>query len=178
VKGGRGAFGAFPWGVFAAADGDLVTFHGGADAEWPRFCKAIDRPDLAGEEYRTADQRNERKEELYRELDKEFPKATRAEWAERFRAAGLRCEPALDYSEVVVDRQVAHNGIIMEKDNFRAVATPMKLDGKRPTMYAMPPDIGEQSEEVLVDWGIDPARAAAFVEATAAAATAGGGDEE
>ena len=155
VKGGRGASGAFPWGGFAAADGDVVTFHGGTDPEWPHFCAAVGRPELADDpRFASAASRTAHREDLYAELDQVFRSASRAEWVERFRNAGTRCDPALTYAEAIADPQVEHNQIITDDENgFRTVANPLHIDGQRPGVRKLPPDIGEDSRSVLTEAG-------------------------
>lgn len=160
VKGGRGAAGAFPWGAYPAADGDVVLFLGFSEQDWPRMCAALGLPELANDPRFDSDaNRRDHRDELYRLFDREFRKHTREEWAQRFSEHGVRCDPALTMEEMLRHPQVIENEIIVTCPTDGGpgagltIGNPLHLQGKRPPIRRRAPDIGEQSREILAELG-------------------------
>lgn len=160
-KGGRGtARGQFPYGAYPAKDGDVVTIFGQDDHEWPIFCRILGIEHLLEDpRYRTAAERTERKFELYPILDEAFRKKTRAEWGELFRQNGLRCDPCLDYQEVLDHPQFQALDQIVEVEHpvrgkMRTMRPPMEFNGlPRPSTFRHPPVLGEHTKGVLAELG-------------------------
>jgi len=163
-KGGRGtARGQFPYGAYPAKDGDVVTIFGQDDHEWPVFCYILGIEHLLEDpRYQTAKDRTERKFELYPILDEAFRKKTRAEWAELFKQNGLRCDPCLDYQEVLDHPQFKALDLVVEVEHpvrgrMRTLRPPMEFDGLfRPTSFRHPPVLGEHTKEILLELGYQP----------------------
>jgi len=160
-KGGRGtARGQFPYGAYPAKDGDVVTIFGQDDHEWPIFCRILGIEHLLEDpRYRTAQDRTERKFELYPILDEAFRKKTRAEWAELFKQNGLRCDPCLDYQELMDHPQFKALDMIVEMEHpvrgkVRTLRPPMEFSGSpRPSSFRHPPIVGEHTREILLELG-------------------------
>jgi formyl-CoA transferase/CoA:oxalate CoA-transferase len=160
-KGGRGtARGQFPYGAYTAKDGDVATIFGQDDDEWPIFCRILGIEHLLDNpRYRTAKDRTEHKFELYPTLDEAFKKRTRQEWAELFKENGLRCDPCLDYGEVINHEQFKALDLIVEVDHpvrgkTKLLRAPMELKGmSRPHTYRHPPVLGEHTKEILEELG-------------------------
>jgi crotonobetainyl-CoA:carnitine CoA-transferase CaiB-like acyl-CoA transferase len=132
-----------------------------ADRYWKELCDVIGRPDLADDaRYVDAAARFEHREECIRELDAVFAASTLAEWTERLDGFSGVWAPAISPREIHEHRQVGPNGYLPElTDNegvdFRIVSAPMQFDGE-PTVPAGPsPELGQHTEEVLLDVGLD-----------------------
>jgi crotonobetainyl-CoA:carnitine CoA-transferase CaiB-like acyl-CoA transferase len=159
--GGRGGpLGWFPYGAYTAQDGSVATIFGQDDAEWPVFCKILGIEYLLGDpRYDTAAKRKERRFELYPILDEAFSKKTRAEWAELFRQQRLRCDPCLDYAELVDHPQFQANDLIVELDHpevgrIKTINAPLKFKATpfpKPTRPS--PLLGEHTREILLGLG-------------------------
>jgi crotonobetainyl-CoA:carnitine CoA-transferase CaiB-like acyl-CoA transferase len=160
-KGGRGtARGQFPYGVYTAKDGDIATLFGQDDEEWPVFCHILGIEHLLeNPKYQTAKERTEHKFELYPILDEAFKKRTRNEWAELFKQNGLRCDPCLDYQEVLNHDQFKALDLTVEVEHpvrgkIRVLRAPMEFKGsQRPQTYRHPPILGEHTREILTELG-------------------------
>lgn len=160
-KGGRGnAQGMFPYGAYPAKDGDVVTIFGQDNDEWAVFCSILGIEHLLGDaRYDSAEKRVERKFELYPVLDEAFRKRTRAEWEQAFREKKLRCDPCLDYAEMVEHPQFKSNDSVVEVDHptegkLKMLACPVKLNGISASRVIRPaPMLGEHTEEVLQELG-------------------------
>jgi crotonobetainyl-CoA:carnitine CoA-transferase CaiB-like acyl-CoA transferase len=132
-----------------------------ADRFWPIFCKAMHREDLLQDaRFNPPEQRHQHGVELTEELKQMFATKTRAEWAELLNASECIWAPVQSPLEVIEDRQVKANGYIREFDHpnfgsFRVAASPIQFNGEPPEVRSAAPDVGEHTEEVLLDLGYD-----------------------
>jgi len=129
------------------------------DRYWPRFCEAIDRPDLvADERYADVFARAQHGVELIALLDEIFATRPRAEWAERFDRAELVWAPVHNVADAVNDPQaealeafatVPHRS----GDPIRIVRSPIEFGATPATIRHAAPELGEHTEEVLLAHG-------------------------
>ena len=73
-------------------------------------------------------------------------------------AAGVPCGPIYSIDQVFADAQVEHLGIAQDVPNaegrhIRLVGQPFTLSRTPSKMAARPPEFGEQTEEVLAEFG-------------------------
>ena len=132
-----------------------------ADRYWPRFCAAIDRPDLvADERYADVVARAQHSRELIAALDEIFATRGRAEWAERFDRFELVWGPVQGIAEVVQDPQARALGAFASVPHRRGepievLRSPVEF-GATPASIRRPgPELGEHTEEVLLEHGYD-----------------------
>jgi crotonobetainyl-CoA:carnitine CoA-transferase CaiB-like acyl-CoA transferase len=132
-----------------------------ADRFWAELCGVIGRPELAVDpRYVDAGVRYQHRVECVVDLDEAFAKRTLAEWIERFESFHGVWAPALTFQEIHDHRQVGPNGFLPTvKGNdgldFRLVAPPLHFDGEHTTPAAAAPELGQHTEEVLLDVGLD-----------------------
>ena len=94
----------------------------------------------------------------------------KADWLSALEAAKVPCGPINDLAEVFADPQVNARGMTVEMphplaDRVRLVASPMKFSAT-PVQYRRPPPLlGEHTDEVLAESGLDPAEVAALRDA-------------
>ena len=132
-----------------------------ADRYWRELCDVIGRADLADDpRYADAVVRFESRVACIAELDAVFAAAPLADWIKRFESFSGVWAPALTPKEIHTHRQVGPNGYLPAlTDNdgveFRLVAPPVQFDGE-PTVPAGPaPELGQHTEDVLLDVGLD-----------------------
>ena len=90
---------------------------------WPRFCAAIDRPDLAADErFATIKGRFDHMPYLIDLLDEVFATRTLAEWGRIFDEAGLIWGPAQAIHELVEDPQARAVGLFPDVAGGRRAA--------------------------------------------------------
>jgi crotonobetainyl-CoA:carnitine CoA-transferase CaiB-like acyl-CoA transferase len=130
-----------------------------ADAHWPGFCAAIERPDLQHDP-RFADYRSRRQHgaELVDILDAVFQTRSRAECGARFDAHGVLWAVGLTVPEIAEDPQAAENHAwITVSDRtgapVRMPAGPADFDGVNARATTIGPEHGEHTEEVLLEMG-------------------------
>jgi crotonobetainyl-CoA:carnitine CoA-transferase CaiB-like acyl-CoA transferase len=148
-----------PYQAFRTADGWAVAGVWGAGDAWPRFCEAIDRPDLVEHpDFDTNEKRVAFRRQLNAILDPIFLQRTTAEWRDRFHDARALYGPIHSIPEAVNQEQVQHAGFVTEVDHptlgpipqlrpaIDLLDTPGEIAGP-------PPLLGEHSFEVLEEIG-------------------------
>jgi formyl-CoA transferase len=112
----------------------------------------IGRPELS-EQFAQRLYWDAEKAELFPLLDEAFATATTAEWIERLRAVGIRCAPVHDHGEVVADPNVWANGYLVNVDGVDVVAAPVAFSATPARTSSDAPELGQHTEEVLLDLG-------------------------
>jgi crotonobetainyl-CoA:carnitine CoA-transferase CaiB-like acyl-CoA transferase len=148
---------SIPTGVFKTSDGHInIATTGGRI--WQRFAEALGAPDLPNRpEYATGPDRSKNRKALNTEINKLTEKKTSETWVKEFNAAGVPCGPIYSIDQVFADAQVEHLGIAQDVPNegrhIRLVGQPFTLSRTPSKMAARPPEFGEQTEEILAEFG-------------------------
>jgi len=149
---------SIPTGVFKTSDGYInIATTGGRI--WQRFCEALGAPDLANRpEYSGAPDRSKNRKQLNAEIGKLIEKKSSEAWVKEFNAAGVPCGPIYSIDQVFADPQVQHLGMAQHVPNdenrqIQLVGQPVTLSRTPSKMAARPPEFGEQTEEVLAEFG-------------------------
>jgi crotonobetainyl-CoA:carnitine CoA-transferase CaiB-like acyl-CoA transferase len=129
------------------------------DRFWPDLCTRLGRPDLVVDP-RFADGRVrfENRAVCIRELDAIFAAATLAEWRTRLADAEGVWAPMQTARELADDPQARANGYLArvargDGSDFTLVANPVQFDERSPTITPAP-DLGQHTEEVLLELGL------------------------
>jgi CoA:oxalate CoA-transferase len=147
------------YGIFPTADGWLAIV-GVAGPARDTFYRTIGRPDLI-ERFSRMMYFEDDKAELWPILDQVFSTKTTAEWTELLAAEGLRFAPVRDHSQVVADPSVRLNGYIAEVEDemtsearvVSMVRPPVRFSEKARSPAPMVPELGQHTEEVLLEVG-------------------------
>jgi formyl-CoA transferase len=149
---------SIPTGVFKTADGYInIATTGGRI--WQRFAEALGAPDLPNRpEYATAPDRSNNRKALNAEINKLTQTKSTEAWVKEFNEAGVPCGPIYSIDQVFADEQVKHLGMAQDVPNaenrhIRLVSQPFKLSRTPSKMVAAPPEFGEQTEEILTEFG-------------------------
>src|SRR6187455_2705559 len=149
---------SIPTGVFKTSDGYInIATTGGRI--WERCAQAIGAPELVtNPDYATAPARSKNRHALNATIDKLTQKKNTETWVNELNAAGVPCGPIYSIDQMFEDAQVKHLGIAQDVPNdenrhIRLVAQPVKLSRTPSRMAARPPEFGEQTEEVLAEFG-------------------------
>ena len=146
------------WQVFATKDGHIAMV-GAARTLWPGFCRAIERPDLEHDRrFLDGHFSDENRQALLAIVREVFVTRTTAEWCERLRAEGQRYAPVNTYVEVAKDPQVLANGYLIEAEHpewgpITVVGSPIRLSDTPTTPAITVPELGQHTEEVLLEAG-------------------------
>ena len=149
---------SIPTGVFKTSDGYInIATTGGRI--WQRFAEALGAPDLPNRpEYLTGPARSKNRKQLNAEINKLTEKKSSETWVKEFNAAGVPCGPIYSIDQMFADPQVQHLGMAQDVPNpegrhIRLVGQPFTLSRTPSKMAARPPEFGEQTDEVLAEFG-------------------------
>jgi formyl-CoA transferase len=158
---------SIPTGVFTTADGYInIATTGGAI--WERFARAIGADALLqNPDYQTAKGRSDKRDALNAEIDGILKHKTSAQWIDILNKAGVPCGPIYSIDQVFSDPQVEHLGIAQQvtKDDGSAltvVGQPVALSRTPSCIAAATPELGQQTSEVLQEFGFNPDEIAAL----------------
>jgi crotonobetainyl-CoA:carnitine CoA-transferase CaiB-like acyl-CoA transferase len=130
------------------------------DRYWAEFCAAIERPDLAADaRFESGVARFQNREALIADLDAWFGSKPLAHWRARLDRQEGPWAPMQTALELHDDVQTLANGYVQpvdggDKGRFALVASPVQFDGARPALAASP-EMGQNTEEVLLERGLD-----------------------
>ena len=138
-----------PYEAFDTAEGPLLICCGN-DRLFVKLAAALERSDwVANPRFATNRARLAHKEALLAELVPLLQARTRAEWIDRFEAAGVPCAPIHSVPEALAHPQVQALGILVPVpgEDFSLTALPLVLDGQRPALRGGAPRLGEHNAQ-------------------------------
>lgn len=141
----------------AAADG-WVHVLSGTGPGWPAFAAALDRPDLADEErFHALILTPDARAEVVAAIDAAFPTKTVAEWEAVLGQLGVRYGVVRDYESIADDPAMYENGYLRRVDHPDGprcvVGTPIRMSATPLAPGAVAPELGQHTEEVLLEHG-------------------------
>jgi crotonobetainyl-CoA:carnitine CoA-transferase CaiB-like acyl-CoA transferase len=132
-----------------------------ADRHFPGLARAIERPEIVADaRFASARDRRHHRVALIALLDEVFATRPLPEWAERFDRETVWWAPVQSAAEVVRDPQAAAAGALIDVPNraggtTRTIASPIGFDGEPVEVRAPSPLLGEHTDEVLREVGVD-----------------------
>lgn len=145
-------FGA-PYGLFKTSDG-YIYISIVSDTHWKRFCQALGFRDLEEDpRYSSNKDRVSRKQELEEEVGKRLANYRLKDLFEILSKSGVPATPLYRVSDLLQDPHLAHRELISSiswrGSRLRVSLNPIRVDGLRPVAKGDPPELGEDTEEVL-----------------------------
>jgi len=146
-----------PYQAFHASDGYFVVAVGNDD-QWQRFCRAVERPDLAADErFKTNPLRVKHRDALIPILSEYFVTNSMAHWLERLEKGEVPAAPVNTFDHVFTDPQVLARQMAIDVPhptigNLRMVGSPLKMASLKERPFAAPPLLGQHTEEVLREY--------------------------
>jgi crotonobetainyl-CoA:carnitine CoA-transferase CaiB-like acyl-CoA transferase len=152
-------------GSFRTADERWISLNMlDPDRHWEPTCRALGLEELLDNpDYATAAQRQERAPELHPIITERIGSLTLAELKERLSAQDTIYSAIASPVEVVNDPQVLANGYMAPHPNHakaRLSSSPMQFDGHGLEITRAAPGIGEHTDEVFREIGVDDAEIA------------------
>jgi formyl-CoA transferase len=149
-----------PYEVFASADGHLAIAVA-TEVQWRAFCPAIGRAELAEDaRFATNRDRVRHRDRLMAVLEGALLTRGTDEWVEVLRAADVPCGPVNTVDRVLADPQVAEGGLVRELERpsgpVRVIGSPLRFEAG-PLPATPPPALGEHTDAILRDAGLDDA---------------------
>ncbi len=146
------------WRTFQTADGWAVV-GGVGDDRWPAFCQAVAMPELEHDErFANGLARAINLIELYKLLDDKFLVKTTARWIDVLEKHDMICGPVQDYDDLMADEQALENEYLLNVEHpiagtTQVVGFPWKFSDTPASVAAAAPELGQQTEEILLDLG-------------------------
>jgi crotonobetainyl-CoA:carnitine CoA-transferase CaiB-like acyl-CoA transferase len=143
-----------PYGVYRTADGWMTI------AQVPLAALGVALDDARLREMTAWDDGVTHRDEVYAIVTAIIPTKTTAEWLEVFAAHKLWAGPVYDYRDLADDPHVAANGMIAEVEHarhgtIRMPAPPVRLSHTPASIRLAPPELGEHTEAILRELGVD-----------------------
>lgn len=163
-----------PYNVFRTRDGYMVAGVWGAGEAWPRFCAAIERPELVDDpRFLDNASRVAQRHVLVPLIESVTTTRTTAEWEHAFRAQHVLYGPVLSFGELLAHEQVVASGIVQSVDHptageLKQLAPTVVMSATPGVIAAYPPLLGEHTIAVLRETGYSEAKIAALLESGAA----------
>jgi crotonobetainyl-CoA:carnitine CoA-transferase CaiB-like acyl-CoA transferase len=126
---------------------------------WQPFCRAIGRADLIVDpRFEEPFERERNGAELTALLEEHFLNRPTQAWLDCLIAEDVACGPVQDYAAVAADPQVLANQYIDEIDHpilgqLKVPGVPIHMSGTPPRRPGAAPELGQNTEEVLLDLG-------------------------
>jgi crotonobetainyl-CoA:carnitine CoA-transferase CaiB-like acyl-CoA transferase len=149
-----------PYQTFETADGAIAVAVG-SERQWPRFCRALGLPALADEpRFASNGDRVANRVELIATLAERFAERSSDDWLAALAAADVPSGPINDVVGAFASPWAAGRTIELAHPRLgtiRQVAPPFELAATPATVRLPPPLLGEQTEAILGELGMDGA---------------------
>lgn len=146
-----------PYQAFDTADAPIILGVAN-DGFWRAFC------DLAGEgaladdpRFATGAARVANRPVVVPLIADILRRRTRAEWLAGLAARNIPCSPVHTLGELSAHPHTEASGMILHRDGFKTVASPLRADGARQPLRTAPPRLGEHTREILTALDLDQA---------------------
>jgi len=158
-----------PYQTFETADGQMLLAVGN-DGQFARFCEAAGQPEWAQDErFRTNTLRVKHREVLIPLMQTVTRTRSTAQWITLLEDKAVPCGPINNMAQAFADAQVQARVLVINQpvaqvqqaqtaiENIATVASPLRLQSTPPVLRRAPPSLGEHTDEVLRELGLDQA---------------------
>ena len=126
---------------------------------WPTFCRTVGREDwMTDERFDTAEKRKTAAPWLVEEIGAHLATRDRGDWEAILRASECIWAPVASPLEIQNDPQVVANGYLVDYEDgqgnrTKVCASPVQFGGAGTEIRRRAPEVGEHTEEVLLEAG-------------------------
>jgi formyl-CoA transferase len=149
-----------PYQPFDAADQPIIIAVGN-DRQFARLAQICGHPQWVEDgRFSSNAARVANRAEMVRLVSEVIRTKPAAEWLEQLEAAGIPAGPINRISQALEDVQAQHRAMVRNVAGIPLVGSPVRLDGERADSDLPPPALGEHTNEVLEQLGLEPGEAA------------------
>lgn len=149
-----------PYQAFRCADG-YINVGADGDRHWPAFCATIGAPELVDDpRFATNPDRLEHLAELVERIESRTVSEPREHWMRRLEEAGIPAGPINSVPEALADPQAEARDMVVDVEHptlgtLRALGPVVKLSDTPAEVSRAAPDLGQHTDEVLRELGLD-----------------------
>jgi crotonobetainyl-CoA:carnitine CoA-transferase CaiB-like acyl-CoA transferase len=153
---------------FRTRDGQFICVLPYNEGHWKRFCEVVGDPALTADpRFATHAARQSDQPGFWAEVGRRVATRDCEDWLQALRQADVPCGRVNSMDDLLTDEHLVANGFWQEMDHpsegrLRVPATPFALSATPPAPPRPAPRLGEHTEEVLREMGVEPARMAAL----------------
>ncbi|MCW5283113.1 CaiB/BaiF CoA transferase family protein [Verminephrobacter eiseniae] len=159
-----------PYQDFPTQDGAMLLAIGNDD-QFARFCAAAGQPQWASDaRFASNTARVRHRADLIPAMQAVTRTRSTADWIELLQDKAVPCGPINTIAQAFDDAQVKARGLRVQLprsagdgiEHIGGVASPLRLSAHPPVLHHAPPALGQHTDEVLAELGLDAARIAAL----------------
>ncbi len=163
-----------PYQDFQTRDGAMLLAIGN-DGQFARFCEAVAHPEWAADpRFASNTLRVKNREALIPLMQEVTRTRSTAQWIALLEDKAVPCGPINDIGQAFDDAQVKARGLVVQQAldpaasaqtalaSIATVASPLRLTATPPVLRRAPPALGQHTDEVLAELGLDGAAIAAL----------------
>jgi formyl-CoA transferase len=156
-----------PYRDFETQDSAMLLAIGN-DGQFARFCNVAGHPEWAADpRFHTNIERVHHRETLEALMQTVTRMRTTAQWIADLEHHAVPCGPINSVAEAFADAQVRARGLAVVQPtsapaqaatavtSISSVASPLRLADNPPVLHRAPPALGEHTDELLHEWGLD-----------------------
>lgn len=158
---GNDNFTSSPSGTFKTADGQ-INIAANKQEQFEALCEVLDLSELVTDQrFATRKDRLENRAILTNLLESVLLTRDTGYWVDQLNAAGVPAGAVLTVPQALALPQIADRGMLAEfadvpgaERDIRILRTGIKMDGKAPAVDAPPPELGQDTHDILVSLGL------------------------